>query len=175
MKKSSIRPLLKSSGIKDMLDVELCAETGIDMLGFLFDNKNKSNIIDMLKFSKENNKVVCLEVFDNTMLNDALSLIEQGYADCIENHTGIDYYTANNYNVFSAFNNVVNGVTPVLAESVSVIENNNITTPWLSFTESEDMMRIIKQYNVELIEFKITEYNTKDKIKELIKKIKYKQ
>lgn len=175
MKKSSIRPLLKTSGIKDILEVELCAETGIDMLGFLFDNENKSNIIDMLKFCKENNKVVCLEVFDNTMLNDALSIIEQGYADCIENHTGIDDYTANSYNVFSAFNNVVNGVTPVLTESVSVIENNNITTPWLSFTESEDMMRIIKQYNVELIEFKIAEYNTKDKIKELIKKIKYKQ
>lgn len=175
MKKSSIRPLLKASGIKDMCATEVCAETGIDMLGFLFDNKNKSNIIDMLKFCKENNKVACLEVFDNTMINDALSLIEQGYADCIENHTGEEKYTANSYNVFSAFNSTVNGIAPVLAESVSVIEDNNITTPWLSFLESEDMMRIIKQYNVELIEFKIKEYNTKDKIKELIKKIKYKQ
>ena len=37
------------------------------------------------------------------------------------------------------------------------------------------MTSIIKLHNIELIEFNIQNYKTTDKIKELIKKIKYKQ
>lgn len=175
VKKSSIRPLLKASNITSIEEMNLCISSGIDMLGFLFDNKNKSNIIDMLLSGKECNMVASLEVYESSMLEEASNLINSGNADCIENHTGKDSYIANSYNIFSAFNTTVNNVSPVLVESVSIIEDNNITTPWLSFMESEDMMSVIKLHNVELIEFNIKDYNTKDKIKELIKKIKYKQ
>lgn len=175
VKKSSIRPLLKVSNITNMQEIDMSIASGIDMLGFLFDNTNKSNIIEMLLLCKESNKVTCLEVYDSSMFDEAVNLIKQGYADCIENHTGEESYIVNSYNIYSAFNTMVNNISPILIESVSIIENHNISTPWLSFMESEDMMSIIKLHNVELVEFNIKKYNSSDKIKELIKKIKYKQ
>ena len=174
-KKSSIRPLLKASNISDDEELQSCIAQRVDIVGFVFDNIEKSNIISMLKLSKENNRVVCLEVYKKEMLLKAQELIKIGLADCIENHTEEYSYIANSYGIFSAFNKNINGITPMVVENISSIEDNNMINPWFSYTENQNISSIIKLHNIELIEFSVKKYNTQEKIKNIIKKIKYKQ
>lgn len=177
MKKSSIRPLLKAKNIVDIDELNTCIKKDIDMTGFLFDKHNKSNIISMLENIKDKNCVKVLEVYDSSMIDEALSLIEKGLADCIEDNTNMQKYTANTYKRYSLVNTKNTFIEPLMVESVDVVKNNTeIHNPlWLSFQEDSDMMSIIKEYKVELIEFDVKKYNTIDKITEIIKKIKYKQ
>ena len=177
MKKSSIRPLLKAKNIADNDELAVCIKKDIDMTGFLFDKHNKSNIISMLENIKNQSCVKVLEVYDSSMIDEALSLIEKGLADCIEDNTNMQKYTANTYKRYSLVNTKNTFVEPFMIDSVDVVKNNTeIHNPlWLSLQEDSDMMSIIKEYKVELIEFDVKKYNTVDKITEMIKKIKYKQ
>lgn len=104
-------------------------------------------------------------------------ILEYGLADCIEDNTNMQRYTANTYKRYSLINTKNTFVEPLMIESIDIIKNNiEIHNPlWLSLQEGRDMMSIIKEYKVELIEFDIKTYNTIDKITEMIKKIKYKQ
>ena len=177
MKKSSIRPLLKAKNIMDSDELAVCLKKDIDMTGFLFDKHNKSNIINMLNSLKDKNCVKVLEVYDADMIDEALLLVENGLADCIEDNTNMQRYTANTYKRYSLINTKNTFVEPLMIESIDIIKNNiEIHNPlWLSLQDGRDMMSIIKEYKVELIEFDIKTYNTIDKITEMIKKIKYKQ
>lgn len=177
MKKSSIRPLLKAKNIMDIDELNVCLKKGIDMAGFLFDKHNKSNIINMLNSIKDINCVKVLEVYDTSMVDEALSLVENGFADCIEDNANMQKYTANTYKRYSLVNTKNTFIEPLMIESIDIIKNNTVihNPLWLSFQEDRDMMSIIKEYKVELIEFDIKKYNTMDKITEIIKKIKYKQ
>lgn len=177
MKKSSIRPLLKAANIMDSDELNICLKKDIDMTGFLFDKHNKSNIISMLKSIKDKNCVKVLEVYDDSMIDEASLLVDEGLADCIEDNTNMQRYTANTYKRYSLVNAENTFIEPLIIENVDIIKNNaEIYSPlWLSFQEDSDMMSIIKEYKVELIEFDIKKYNTMNKITEIIKKIKYKQ
>lgn len=177
MKKSSIRPLLKAANITDSDALNICLKKDIDMTGFLFDKHNKSNIISMLKSIKDKNCVKVLEIYDDSMIDEALLLVDEGLADCIEDNADIQRYTANTYKRYSLLNTKNTFIEPLMIESVDIIKNNTeIHNPlWLSFQEDSDMMSIIKEYKVDLIEFDVKKNNTIDKITEIIKKIKYKQ
>ena len=177
VKKSSIRPLIKAKNITDNEELNLCLKKDIDMAGFLFDKHNKSNIISMLKNIKDKNCVKVLEVYNNDMFEEALSLINDGLADCIEDNTDTAEYIVNSYKRYSLINTKNTFIEPIMVENIDIVRNKaEIHNPlWLSFQEDSDMMSIIKEYKVELIEFNIKTYNTIDKITEIIKKIKYKQ
>ncbi len=177
MKKSSIRPLLKAKNIIDNDELNICIKKDIDMTGFLFDKHNKSNIISMLENINNKNCVKVLEVYDSSIIDEALLLIKSGLADCIEDNTNMQKYTANAYKRYSLVNNKNTFIEPLMIESIDIVKNNTeIHNPlWLSFQEDSDMISIIKEYKVDLIEFDIKKYNTVDKITEMIKKIKYKQ
>lgn len=175
IKKSSIRPLLKASNITLQEEINLCIENGIDMVGLRLHENSIDKTINLLKICKNNNKITAIEVYDSNSIIIAEELVSSGMADCIENHTDSNLYIPCSYKLASAFNNNINNITPLLVDNAVFIKDNNIYTPWLSFMEGEDMTSIIKLHNIELIEFNIQNYKTTDKIKELIKKIKYKQ
>ncbi len=177
MKKSSIRPLLKAKNINNSNELNICLKKDIDMVGFLFDKYNKSNIISMLRNIKDKNCVKVLEVYDSSITGEALSLVNGGLADCIEDNTNMQKYIANTYKRYSLLNTKNTFIEPLMIESIDIIKNNTeIHNPlWISFQEDSSMMSIIKEYKVELIEFDIKKYNTADTINEIIKKIKYKQ
>lgn len=175
IKKSSIRPLLKASKVSSTNEIDLCAAAGIDMVSIIFDENNIDNVINLLSLCKHNNKVAALEVYDSKLAGRAEELINMGMADCIENNTDSNSYIPCSYQRASAFSNNINNITPLLVDNDAFIKENTLYTPWLSFMEGEDMTSIIKLNNIELIEFNIQKYNTIDKIRELIKKIKYKQ
>ncbi len=105
MKKSSIRPLLKAKNIIDNDELNICIKKDIDMTGFLFDKHNKSNIISMLENINNKNCVKVLEVYDSSIIDEALLLIKSGLADCIEDNTNMQKYTANAYKRYSLVNN----------------------------------------------------------------------
>ena len=177
MKKSSIRPLLKAKNIVDSDELNICLKKDIYMAGFLFDKHNKSNIISLLKIIKDKNCIKVLEIYDKSIIDEALSLVNNGLADCIEDNTNMQIYTANTYKRYSLMNTKNTFIEPLLIEYIDIIKNKaEFHNPlWLSFQEDRNMMSIIKEYKVELIEFDIKKYNTVDKITEIIKKIKYKQ
>ena len=131
----------------------------------------------MLKNIKDKNCVKVLEVYNNDMFEEALSLINDGLADCIEDNTDTAEYIVNSYKRYSLINTKNTFIEPIMVENIDIVKNKaEIHNPlWLSFQEDSDMMSIIKEYKVELIEFNIKTYNTIDKITEIIKKIKYKQ
>ena len=176
MKKSSIRPLLKVQHIENQEELEICIKKDIDMAGFLFDKHNKSNIINMLKNISNKNIVKILEVYDESLIQDALNIINSGLADCIENNSSKEYIE-NSFKRHSIINNKNTFLEPLIIENISVLENSvEIHNPlWITYNEDIEIMSIIKIYGVELIEFDIKKYNTEEKISEIIKKIKYKQ
>ena len=157
----NILSALKAANITDSDALNIYLKKDINMTGFLFDKHNKSNIINMLKSIKDKNCVKVLEVYDNSMIDESLLLVDQGLADCIEDNANIQRYTANTYKRYSLLN---------------AKNKTEIHSPfWLSFQEDSDMMSIIKEYKVDLTEFDVKKNNIIDKINEIIKKIKYKQ
>lgn len=176
IKKSSIRPLLKAKNIENQEELDICIKKDIDMVGFLFDKHNKSNIINMLNNMHNKNFVKVLEVYDESLIQDALNIINLGLADCIENNSSKEYIE-NSFKRHSIINNKSTLLEPLIIENINVLENNiEIHNPlWITYQEDMDIMSIIKIYGVELIEFNIKKYNTEEKISEIIKKIKYKQ
>ncbi len=173
-RKSSIRPLLKASGITNIDEVFLCIENGIDMLGFLFDKINKDTIIQILKQIKNINITKALEVKNKMLIDSACSIIENQDALCIENQTNISDYIANSYKLYNNGLHNKNTLTPCLVDVNNLPDKINNTTLWLAFAEGRQIEYIIKQYNIELISFNIKKYNNKEKLIELKKIVKYK-
>lgn len=173
----NILSALKAVNITDSDALNIYLKKDIYMTGFLFDKHNKSNIISMLKSIKDKNCVKVLEVYDNSMIDESLLLVDEGLVYCIEDNANIWRYTANTYKRYSLLNAKNTFIKTLMIESVDIIKNKTeIHSPlWLSFQEDSDMMSIIKEYKVDLIEFDVKKNNIIDKITEIIKKIKYKQ
>lgn len=171
-KKSSIRPLLKATGVESVDEMEICVNHGIDLVGLPFKSDNQNNIIELLENKEYKNIIKSLEVTEELMLNKAVSLANNYNNLCIENNSHIKGYIPKSYNLISENSN---SLSPnVISENhLEHIKDNK--RYWLALSKGKNIENIIKQYNIELILFNIKEYNTEEKIIKLKKLVKYKQ
>lgn len=183
-RRSSVRPLIKAGGLKNKADIIECINNGADIVGINVTLSNISNISDLLKELKviNNKTVIVLEISDNDILLDksAVNLVISGLADGIEHKS--------NGSLVNSYKNVLdmsdisekNSLVPVMySGSINDLWDKDIENLrlWLSASEAEDINKIVRIFNPELINLDYDKIliNKRNDLMGFFRSIKYKK